>query len=186
MQGAGKEAMVVVTNPLLAARLRASSADPGPSTSTAATLPEEERRAGRAGRSSPRALGERARKKRIKDKAERDRGRSWEADDLSHELQTQVGHVGPAPEDSGGVETTTTTALAAKRSTSVVLKDADEGGWGEGGRERERTPSFLKRLSFEKRKSRDLDVRSKTSGTSRPLFINSANYIYLIIALFLI
>jgi hypothetical protein len=185
MQGAGKEAMVVVTNPLLAARLRAPSADHGPSTSTAATSPEEERRAGRAGRSSPRTLGERARKKRIKDKAERDRGRSWEADDLSHELQTQhQPPVGPAPEDSGGAET-----AAAKRSTSVVLRDADEGGWGEGGRERERTPSFLKRLSFEKRKSRDLDVRSKTSGTSRPLFFYQKCeiiFIYLIIALFLI
>lgn len=169
MQGAGKEAMVVVTNPLLAARLRAASADPGPSTSTAPTSPEEERRAGRAARSSPRA-----RKKRTKDKADRERGRSWEADELSHELQTHqpqppAGHVGPAPED-GGAETTTTTAVgvAAKRSTSVVLKDAEEvlresgGGWGEGGRERERTPSFLKRLSFEKRKSRDLEVRSKT------------------------
>jgi hypothetical protein len=181
MQSAGNKAeakMVVVTNPLLAARLRASSAGDSSSAggdASLATSPEERR--ARPARSSPRSL---LKKRKEKEKAERDRGRSWEVDDLARELQQHQQHAPHLLHTSGaclGTDGGDTAAVAAvgevKRSNSVVLKEEIGAGGGTGGsgevaasRERERTASFLKRLSFEKRKSRDLEVRSKSSSAA--------------------
>jgi hypothetical protein len=187
MQSAGNKAeakMVVVTNPLLAARLRASSAGDSSSAggdASLATSPDERR--ARPARSSPRSL---LKKRKDKEKTDRDRGRSWEVDDLTRELQQHQQHAPHLLHTSGaclGTDGGDTAAVAAavgevKRSNSVVLKEEIGAGGGTGGsgevaasRERERTASFLKRLSFEKRKSRDLEVRSKSSSAAGDLSI---------------